>query len=47
MPDDFDDKMKEILKKEAEEKTAKLDEKKGKETIDRKIASKGNGKKKG
>jgi hypothetical protein len=47
MPDDFDDKMKEILKKEAEEKTKSLDEKAAKEKIDRKIASKGNGKKKG
>jgi hypothetical protein len=47
MPDDFDDKMKDILKKEAEEKTKDLDKDKGKATIDRKIASKGNGKKKG
>jgi hypothetical protein len=47
MPDDFDDKMKEILKKEAEEKTKDLNEKAAKDKIDRKITSKGNGHKKG
>jgi uncharacterized protein YeaO (DUF488 family) len=47
MPDDFEEKIKKELKKEAEEKTKGLDEKAAKEKIDRKIASKGNGHKKG